>query len=56
MREGGLDSQPHGEANQRAGVAAVGLQWRIDGDGGSSEKMEEGQVVFAGIKVWLGFI
>ena len=56
MREGGLASQPHGEANQRAGVAGVGLQWRIDGDGGSSEKMEEGQVVFARINVRLGFI
>ena len=56
VREGGLASQAHGEANQRAGVAGVGLQWRIDGDGGSSEKMEEGQVVFARIKVRLGFI
>jgi hypothetical protein len=56
VREGGLVSQAHGEANQRAGVAGVGLQRWIDGDGGSSEKMEEGQVVFTRIKFWLGFI
>ena len=43
VRGGGLASQAHGEANQRAGVAGVGLQRRIDGDGGSLEKMEEGR-------------